>query len=203
MKLRNPFPALVAVPSPSLDKRIADELRDMMEHLFPPLVATVSYTKDERASWAKVAAEFAGAAEMIIADILTREESGQISEVRRLQLIDALIVACHASWEAGGVSPRVIDRLSREIPKLRPSKARSDKAAAQEEADSIIMYHASNLWLKNPGLSNWAIASKIAGPVDVALAASGLKKRLGLKKPLKAQAIAKRIAKLKKNAKLK
>ena len=74
----------------------------MMDHLFPPMVATSPYAKDERASWAKEAAEFASAATMIIADILTREESGQISEVRRLELIDAFIAACTAE---GGASP--------------------------------------------------------------------------------------------------
>jgi hypothetical protein len=161
-------------------QRMTDATTKLSSLLFPiPIPA--SYSKEERAEYAKAGAEFGRHAAMVLA---------AMPERRAEELTNHFVLAILTAQRGRHLASDAFERLNRELTNHYTRKARSVKDETSKKADNIIWVHASKVRLRNPGLSNWAIASKIAGKVNAALAANGLK-------PRKVQAIAKRIPKLK------
>lgn len=176
---REAYPA--APPPDELAARVAAELQAIMREAFGPVDNLKALSGDERRKGAKAAAEFARAAATILTDIFSRELRGEISEVRRLELVNAFVRACIAKGERHHIAHDAIERLGRDIGKAHAQKARSAKEADSRNTDAIIGHHAHETWKKKPKLRGNALgtANAIADAVNAGRAANGLK-RLGV-----------------------
>jgi hypothetical protein len=104
------------------------------------------------------------------------EAKRQASEAKRRSTILSVVLACMAYADARSVRHDVIDRLSREVIKLRTKPARKKKELKSTLIDAIVRDYAHKAWMKNAKLRKTAngTASKILPEVNAQLKSRGM-----------------------------
>lgn len=173
-----------ALSLPEADEAVVQSISGALAErsLFFPIPMPASYSKEERARYAKAGADFAHHAAMVLA---------AMPEGRAKKLTDHFVLAILAAVGGRVLAGDAIQRREEEIKRRRLQRARKAREPTSAAIDKILEPLAQRLWMKNPKRRKSAegTAGNIMVPLNTALATKGLK-------PLGRDAIRKRVKKL-------